>query len=272
MSAARSNRLGTMSLIECGPIFRGRRRLSGAVGRQILRRYLARFRHDTCATAPPSRMEMIWCFPRGWILRALVVVRCMAVTWAGAVDRTYGRFLAEGALFAGLLRWAFPSYPFWPEVTIPRSRRGRERAVQLAADCVPGPVRLAGHSAGGHPGGRGMLCADVMPRSGSVAPWQTAGELNLREMQKTSWPSLLRWTDGCSAWRKPGAAFLAPGDAVYGLGVANGRHERLCPRQALGLGAGCGSVGRGCEAEQASFRCIDGLLRTRRIPLCQSAV
>ena len=58
-------------------------------------------------------------------------------------------FLAEGALRAG---WtvALPGYDLAPTVRLAEIARQVARAVATAADIVPGPIRLAGHSAGGH--------------------------------------------------------------------------------------------------------------------------
>lgn len=57
--------------------------------------------------------------------------------------------LAAGALAQG---WAvaLPSYPLCPEATVGGIVRSVARAVDRAAREVTGPVRLTGHSAGGH--------------------------------------------------------------------------------------------------------------------------
>ena len=57
-------------------------------------------------------------------------------------------------------RWPCPSTRRHPRRACPRSRTQIARAVDHAAERVAGPVRLVGHSAGGHLVAR-MLCPDV---------------------------------------------------------------------------------------------------------------
>ena len=75
-------------------------------------------------------------------------------------DRTDFSHLAEGALAHG---WAvaMPGYPLTPEVRIFEITRSIARAVAAAAKVVAGPIRLAGHSAGGHLVVR-QVCADAV--------------------------------------------------------------------------------------------------------------
>ncbi|MXX90453.1 MAG: alpha/beta hydrolase [Boseongicola sp. SB0677_bin_26] len=64
-------------------------------------------------------------------------------------DKSSWSDLAEGALTHG---WAvaLPSYTLAPEARIPEITRQVSRAISAAAGLAEGPVRLAGHSAGGH--------------------------------------------------------------------------------------------------------------------------
>ncbi len=85
----------------------------------------------------------------------------------GGFWRAFGRqdwsHLAAGAQSMG---WAvaMPSYPLAPAVRISAITRAVARAITAAAAEVPGPLALAGHSAGGHLVAR-MLCPDVdLPR------------------------------------------------------------------------------------------------------------
>ena len=55
---------------------------------------------------------------------------------------------------------AMPSYTLAPDARISEITREIARAVEGAAALVPGPIRLVGHSAGGHLVSR-MLCDDV---------------------------------------------------------------------------------------------------------------
>lgn len=82
--------------------------------------------------------------------------------WQRNAPETFSH-LAAGALSAG---WAvaLPGYALCPEVRIAGITAQVARAVARAAALVPGPVRLAGHSAGGHLAAR-MACAGVLPQA-----------------------------------------------------------------------------------------------------------
>ncbi len=73
-------------------------------------------------------------------------------------DRTDFSHLAAGALALG---WAvaLPGYPLAPDVRIRAITRSVAAATAQAAATVPGPVRLVGHSAGGHLVAR-QVCED----------------------------------------------------------------------------------------------------------------
>lgn len=79
--------------------------------------------------------------------------------WRSFVPADWSAF-ASGALAAG---WAvaMPGYTLAPEARISTMTREIVKALDLVADAVPGPIRLAGHSAGGHLVAR-MLCADAL--------------------------------------------------------------------------------------------------------------
>jgi arylformamidase len=64
-------------------------------------------------------------------------------------DKSFWSDLAEGALANG---WAvaMPSYRLAPEVRVSKVVADVAQAITVAADRIAGPVRLAGHSAGGH--------------------------------------------------------------------------------------------------------------------------
>jgi arylformamidase len=73
--------------------------------------------------------------------------------------RSMWSHLAAGPLAEG---WAvaMPSYVLAPEVRISRITRQIATAIDAAAARIDGPIRLSGHSAGGHLVSR-MLCADI---------------------------------------------------------------------------------------------------------------
>ena len=77
-------------------------------------------------------------------------------------DKSSWSHLAAGAVARG---WsvAVPSYPLAPQARISQITRSIARAISQAAAHVPGALRLAGHSAGGHLVTR-MMCAGVLPK------------------------------------------------------------------------------------------------------------
>lgn len=108
-------------------------------------------------------------------------------------DRSYWSHLAAGALAQG---WAvaMPSYDLCPTVHISEITQQIARAVEAAAAMVPGPVSVAGHSAGGHLVARmlapGMMSADVMARLHHVVPISPLSDL--RPLLQTSMNGDLR--------------------------------------------------------------------------------
>jgi acetyl esterase/lipase len=74
-------------------------------------------------------------------------------------DKTYWSHFADGATKSG---WAvaFPSYRLAPEARIAQITQDAAAAITHAATLVAGPIRLVGHSAGGHLVAR-MNCSDV---------------------------------------------------------------------------------------------------------------
>lgn len=74
-------------------------------------------------------------------------------------DRTMWSHFSAGCTARG---WAvaMPSYTLAPEARISEITKEVARAIEAAAGFVRGPIRLMGHSAGGHLAAR-MLCTDV---------------------------------------------------------------------------------------------------------------
>ncbi len=87
-----------------------------------------------------------------------------------AFDKSVWSHLAGGALARG---WAvcLPSYTLAPEARISQITRQFAGAVEFAANRIDGPLRLAGHSAGGHLVCR-MVCQD------SPLPADIAGRID----------------------------------------------------------------------------------------------
>lgn len=82
-------------------------------------------------------------------------------------DKSYWSHLATGPLGHG---WAvaLPSYTLAPEATLPQITAQIARAVTQISTQVSGPIRLAGHSAGGHLVTR-MVCDDTALAADVVA-------------------------------------------------------------------------------------------------------
>lgn len=78
-------------------------------------------------------------------------------------DKSYWTHLAAGPVLNG---WAvaLPSYDLCPDVRIADITRQIAQAVTVAAEQVPGPIALTGHSAGGHLVAR-MLGPGLLPDS-----------------------------------------------------------------------------------------------------------
>lgn len=97
-----------------------------------------------------------------------------------AFDKSTWSHFAAGALARGYAV-AMPSYPLCPQVRIGDITRSVQDAIALAAQRVDGPIRLAGHSAGGHLVAR-MACDDLAPdwrgRVARVVPISALSDLS----------------------------------------------------------------------------------------------
>ncbi|QBY01276.1 alpha/beta hydrolase [Rhodophyticola sp. CCM32] len=103
---------------------------------------------------PRERFDMVW--PGGAPKGLVVFVH--GGYWM-RLDKSYWTDLAEGARARG---WAvcLPSYTLAPEARIAHMTRQIGQAITVAAGQVAGPIRLSGHSAGGHLVSR-MICDDT---------------------------------------------------------------------------------------------------------------
>ncbi len=113
------------------------------------------------------------------------------------LDKSYWSHLARGPLAAG---WAMaiPSYTLAPETRISAITREVSAAIGFAAERIVGPIRLVGHSAGGHLVTR-MVCddspldAEVLERVQKVVP--VSGVFDLRPLTLTRMNDVLRLDD-----------------------------------------------------------------------------
>ncbi|TYC58626.1 alpha/beta hydrolase [Rhodobacterales bacterium] len=112
-------------------------------------------------------------------------------------DKSYWSHLAEGSLASG---WAvcLPGYDLAPKVRIAEITSQIGKAVTKAASMVEGPLRLTGHSAGGHLVTR-MICEDT-PLDGSVVDRienivSISGVHDLRPLLRTSMNQSFQMTE-----------------------------------------------------------------------------
>lgn len=106
------------------------------------------------AGAPRERLDIVW--PD--VPAKGLVIFVHGGYWM-RLDKSYWTQFAEGVRQAG---WAMalPSYTLAPEARIGAMTAQIARAITCAGGRVAGPIRLAGHSAGGHLVTR-MLCRDM---------------------------------------------------------------------------------------------------------------
>ena len=122
--------------------------------------------------------------------------------------------LAIGTLARG---WAaaLPGYVLAPEATIPEITAMVRRAVDTAAEAVPGPIRLAGHSAGGHVVAR-LAMPDAAPgcaeRIEAVLPISPVADL--RPLVPQTMNEDLRLTPETAAAESPALGASRPGARV----------------------------------------------------------
>ena len=180
------------------------------------------------------------------------------------LDRSFWSHLAAGPIARG---WAvaMPSYVLAPEARVAEIGRGIARAVEVAAERVPGPVRLAGHSAGGHLVARAMvggaLPHDLAERVERVVP--ISGVFDLRPLLRTELNADIRLDAEEAAAESP--ALLAPREGtrlVAWVGQAERsefvRQSELLANVWRGLGAATACV---VEPDRHHFDVIDGLER-----------
>lgn len=149
---------------------------------------------------PRERLDLFW--PEGAAHGLVVFVH--GGYWL-KFDKSVWSHLAAGPLARG---WAvaLPSYTLAPEATIPEITAQIGAAVDHAAGLVAGPLRLAGHSAGGHLVTR-MVCedsplaAEVRGRIARVV--SISGLHDLRPLLATTMNDQLRLTPETSAAESP---------------------------------------------------------------------
>ena len=126
-------------------------------------------------------------------------------------DKSYWSQLATGSLANG---WTvcMPSYDLTPDVSISEVTRQISQALSKAAQRVDGPIRLTGHSAGGHLVSR-LICedtdlsSDILDRIEKVV--SISGLHDLRALRNTQLNQTLQLSEDESIAESPALAKLA---------------------------------------------------------------
>jgi acetyl esterase/lipase len=135
--------------------------------------------------APRERFDLIW--PDGTPKGLAVFVH--GGYWM-QTDKTMWTAYAEGARARG---WVvcMPSYSLAPDVRISQITKQIGAVISHAAGLVNGPIRVAGHSAGGHLVTR-MMCADSGMAERIEACLSISGLYDLRPLMSTKMNDVLR--------------------------------------------------------------------------------
>ncbi len=179
------------------------------------------------------------------------------------LDQTFLSHLAAGPLAHGHAV-AMPTYTLCPDIRISGIVGEVARAVEAAAGMLEGPVRLAGHSAGGHLAAR-MICADS-PLSEAVRARvantvSISGLHDLRPLMRTKMNETLRLDTAEAAAQSPALLAPLPGARlVCWVGAAERsefvRQNALLANIWTGLGATTLCVE---EPDRHHFTIVDGL-------------
>ena len=179
------------------------------------------------------------------------------------LDKSFWSNLARGAVESGHAV-AMPSYTLCPEARISDITAEIGRAVAKAAEMADGPVRLTGHSAGGHLVTRMISATSPLPasiRSRVVNTVSISGVHDLRPMMKTAMNATLRLDDEETAAESPALLEPMPGARLTcWVGAAERsefvRQNALLANVWTGLGAETAAYE---EPDRHHFNVIDGL-------------
>lgn len=156
--------------------------------------------------------------------------------------------LAAGALARGHAV-ALPAYTLAPDARISQITAEMVRAVSLLADRIAGPIRLCGHSAGGHLATR-LCCAGALPAALAARVSHVlsiSGVHDLRPLLNTTMNRTLCLTGAEAAAESP--ALLSPAEGLRLTAVVGARERPEFLRQTdllanvwTGLGADCAAL------------------------------
>lgn len=188
------------------------------------------------------------------------------------LDKSYWSHLARGAIEQGFAV-AVPSYTLCPQARISGITKEIGAAVEKAAERVAGPIRLIGHSAGGHLVARMISMTSPLPESVRlriVHAVSLSGLHDLRPLMLTAMNAHLN-IDREEAWRES-PALLEPAQGVrLTCWVGAGERSEFIRQNALlaniwrGLGADTRAVE---EPDRHHFNILEGLA-DRNHPLIQ---
>lgn len=191
------------------------------------------------------------------------------------LDKSYWTDFAEGARANG---WAvcLPSYTLAPEARIHQMTAQMGAAITMAAARVAGPIRLSGHSAGGHLASR--MVSETTPLQAEVLDRIThtlsiSGLHDLRPLMHTKMNDILHLDDAEA--RRESAALLRPAIASsVTCWVGGGERPEFIRQSELMAQIWAGlDVPIQCkiDGEHNHFTVIEGL-RDRTSPITQAFV
>ena len=183
--------------------------------------------------------------------------------WKGQAIAAWSHF-AGGALARGFAV-AIPEYTLCPETTIPAITGEIGTVLENAASEIDGPIRLAGHSAGGHLVSR-MLCSDapIAPATAERidASVSISGVHDLRPMLRTAMNDVLGLDLATARAESP--ALLEPREGVRLTCLVGGAELPEFRRQNTLLANAWHGLGAQVCAEEAPgrhhFDIVDELL------------
>lgn len=221
----------------------------------------------------PHQRERLDLFVPAGTPRGLIVI-VHGGYWL-AFDKSSWSHLAAGPLARG---WAvaMPSYVLAPEATIPQITAQIGRAIETAATLVAGPIRLAGHSAGGHLVTRmvcenGPLATEVATRVEHVV--SISGLHDLRPLRLHSMNDQLGLTTQSATAESAALCAPLPGVGVTAWVGAAERPEFLRQSALLAERWGRAGVEAALVADSGKhhFDVIDGLEDPDH-PLCRTLI
>ena len=179
------------------------------------------------------------------------------------LDKSHWSMLAQGPVDSG---WAvaMPSYTLCPETRIAGITREVGAAVEAAAAMIAGPVRLTGHSAGGHLVTRMISATSPLPQAVRARIAHTvsiSGLHDLRPMMSTAMNATLKIDDAEAAAESPALLAPMPGARLTcWVGAAERaefvRQSALLASIWTGLGAATAAYE---EPDRHHFDVVDGL-------------